>query len=938
MENYKFCNRSVSTEFSDIQSFRFEWNPVLPEALKTHHNNENKLYGILGGSKGLFTKSYIELNLEIISKYKNGGGFHMIGSGRDKIETSDQLQKCLELATELDLDGIVIIGGDDSNTNSAILAEFFASKKHKCVVTGVPKTIDGDLKNQYIECSYGFDTACKVYSELIGNISSSILTTKDKYCFVRLMGRAASNILLECALRTNPNLAFCSEEIKAENRSLENIVDEIVDLMVERHRIQKDYGLILIAEGLVEFIPEIGVLISELNELLNNDNSNFDKNQLTPESLKIFDFLPEQIRIGFLADRDGHGNVQVSKIETEILLMLLVEEKLKKQHKDFDLKFSTQFLGYEGRCSMPSNFDSNYCYSLGYVAGNIVFNKLNGYITTLSDLHEPAEKWNPRAYPLIKMINLEKRKGKNVPVIKKYLVELDGPCFKAFAQLRKKWRLFDSYESPGGIQFEGPNVNDCPYLVNTKLLEDIIKRNEEKIDGFITSPLLNQRRKTQIQIHPKLCSPDCGTKLLQQCSAPSDSCTCSTRYLTFDIMAGQKSKLRNQCFAVIHLDIPASGSTNVLIGIYRRAQQIGNSVKVFKTIDDIFENNYTTIDSTFAVNYNNTGTYPISYTQYDMSKYSSNETLEKIIKSCETNDCSALIILGGLNAMAMALLLNNCKNNINSKLLINAVPVSYSNDIHNDFVELAVGYNSYTKTLAQVVSSLCIDCISAKKYWFLVSVESGLVSDIMVEVALQCHPNITILPESYLQKPNSFEQIITDITDIIVERSISGQNYGVILTTGILCEDGQSGYITSCHNMSTSITEWKHLALSLRCCNNIVEHSMKLKSCYNKVVNVIRLSDRPSLAFLRSMDQRFSLSNYYTLCGSIQFFSKMGYTCPYTYWFDYNDKYELYSQLREILKNIQYLTLLKCKNDNSRFHKLVAEESEVLQKLKDNNL
>lgn len=1121
MENYKFCNRSVSTEFSDIQSFRFEWNPVLPKTLKTQqcdvkhledtfsvddnvaklfpstyqqrsvqfvnhkqqnktsdkvlnvailfsggqapgghnvilgihdflmqHNNQNKLYGILGGSKGLFTKNYIELNAEIISKYKNAGGFHMIGSGRDKIETNDQLQKCLELATELDLDGIVITGGDDSNTNSAVLAEFFASKKHKCVVTGVPKTIDGDLKNQYIECSYGFDTACKIYSELIGNIASAILTTKDKYCFVRLMGRAASNILLECALRTSPNLALCSEEIKAKNRSLENIVDEIVDLIVERHRLHKDYGIILIAEGLVEFIPEIGVLISELNEILKDSDTSFDKNQLTQESLKIFDFLPEQIRISFLADRDSHGNVQVSKIETEVLLMMLVEEKLRKQHKEIDFKFSTQFFGYEGRCSMPSNFDSNYCYSLGYIAGNIINNKLNGYIATVSNLSESVELWIPKACPLVKMINLEKRKGKNVPVIKKYLVELDGPCFKVFDQLRKKWRLFDSYESPGGIQFEGPFINDCPYLVNKKLLEDIISRNAKKLDGIITSPLLDHRKKTQLQIHPKLCSPDCCSKLLQQCSAVSSSCTCSTRYLTFDVEAGQNFKQRNQSFAVIHLDTPAPGSTNVLIGIYKRAQQTGNFIKVFATIDDIFANKYITINSDFVENYTNTGTYPISYTQYDLSKYSSNEKLEQIIKSCEANGCSALIIAGGLNAMAMALLLNNCKNNINSKLLINAVPVSYSNDVHNDFVELTVGFNSYTKTLAQVVSSLCIDCISAKKYWFLVSVESGLVSDIMVEVALQCHPNITILPESYLQKPNAFEQIISDITDIIVERSILGQNYGVILTSNsiesfffedsdniimqicedikintddsgtidflsyklslakikylynkklkklnvgefilylvseeiklrkeqsvkfnyftftyfdalinaipsnfdctlgltngylaaILCEDEQSGYITSCHNMSTSITEWKHLALNLRCCNTVVDRSMKLKSSYNKLANIIRLSDRPSLAFLRSMDKRFALSNYYTLCGSIQFFGKMGYTCPYTYWFDYNDKYELYSQLREILKNIQYLTLLKYKNDSAIFHKLVDKESEILQKLQDNNL
>lgn len=434
------------------------------------------LIGFLDGPKGIIEQRYIELSEEVIAPYRNQGGFDLLGSGRDKIEKPAHFQAAAATCKALELDGLVFIGGDDSNTNAALLAEYFAEKKMPTVVVGVPKTIDGDLKNAYIEVSFGFDTACKIYSEIIGNLMRDALSAKKHYYFVKLMGRAASHIALECALKTHPNLTFISEEVAASKKTLQSIVNEISDLIQARSIQGKDYGVILIPEGLIEFIPEIQQLILELNELLAQGSSHhstlsslegplakvdYVAGRLTSQSRSCFLLFPQEIQLQMLLGRDAHGNVQVSKIETERLLIALVKKELKarKEQGSYRGSFNPQahFCGYEGRAGLPSNFDCQYCYGLGHVAALLVKAKANGYIAVLQGLTHPVDRWQPGGIPLISMMNLEKRHGDFKPVIQKALVDLKGRPYAAFIQQERLWKESDSYLCPGPIQFFGPS-------------------------------------------------------------------------------------------------------------------------------------------------------------------------------------------------------------------------------------------------------------------------------------------------------------------------------------------------------------------------------------------------------------------------------------------------------------------------------------------------
>jgi len=426
------------------------------DALKELHP-ESKLWGFIGGPSGIIDGKHKEIKKQDLEHYRNQGGFDLIGSGRTKIETPEQMKKALAVCESLKLHGLVIIGGDDSNTNAALLAEYFASEKNKTAVIGVPKTIDGDLRNDHIEMSFGFDTACKIYSELIGNIARDALSAKKYYHFIRLMGRSASHITLECALATRPNLVLISEEIAKEKKSLKKIVSDIADLIVQRSIEKKDYGVILIPEGLIEFIPEIKTLIKELNVNLKID-------ALTKESREVFEFLPKEIQEQLLIDRDPHGNVQVSLIETEKLLSILVAKELKARKESYKAKFSsiTHFFGYEGRCGMPSNFDANYCYALGCTAALLIREEANGYTACIKNLRERIENWQPQGTPISLMFTFEKRQGKDKPVIKKYLVDLEDRPFQLFMKMRKNWQLEDHYLYPGPMQFFGdPSITDA---------------------------------------------------------------------------------------------------------------------------------------------------------------------------------------------------------------------------------------------------------------------------------------------------------------------------------------------------------------------------------------------------------------------------------------------------------------------------------------------
>ncbi|MDE6152025.1 MAG: diphosphate--fructose-6-phosphate 1-phosphotransferase [Prevotella sp.] len=448
-------------------------------------NPENKLYGFLLGPGGLVDHNYMELTPEIIDEYRNTGGFDIIGSGRTKLEKKEQFDKGLEILKELGITALVIIGGDDSNTNACVLAEYYKAINAGVQVIGCPKTIDGDLKNSEIEASFGFDTATKVYSEVIGNIMRDCNSAKKYWHFIKLMGRSASHVTLECALQTHPNVTLIGEEVEAKNQTLDDVVTYIAQVVADRAENGMNYGVVLVPEGLIEFIPAIKKLIAELNDLIAANQAEFDKitpnekiafiaEHLSADNAAIFNSLPVGVSRQLALERDPHGNVQVSLIETEQLLADMVAVKLEEWKKEgkYNGKFSTQhhFFGYEGRCAAPSNWDADYCYSLGFNASMLIAAGKTGYMSSVKNTFRPADEWIAGGIPITMMMNMEKRNGEMKPVIRKALVELDGKPFNAFVAKREEWAKNTCFVYPGPIQYFGP-AEVCDQPTKTLALE-----------------------------------------------------------------------------------------------------------------------------------------------------------------------------------------------------------------------------------------------------------------------------------------------------------------------------------------------------------------------------------------------------------------------------------------------------------------------------------
>ena len=443
-------------------------------------NRDSRLYGFLMGPGGFVDHKYMELTSAIIDEYRNTGGFDIIGSGRTKLENKEQFDKGLEILKELDIKALVIIGGDDSNTNAAVLAEYYKSINAGVQVIGCPKTIDGDLKNDVIETSFGFDTATKVYSEVIGNIQRDCNSAKKYYHFIKLMGRSASHIALECALQCQPNVCIISEEVEAKDMTLGQVVDQIADVVVRRAEKGMNFGIVLIPEGLIEFIPAIKRLIAELNDLLAKNAEEFAAvpaaeqrqyiiDHLSAENAAAYAALPHGVARQLSLDRDPHGNVQVSLIETEKLLSEMVGKRLAELKKEgkYNGKFAAQhhFFGYEGRCADPSNFDADYCYALGFNAACLIRAGVTGYMSSVRNLTRPSVQWVAGGIPITMMMNMERRHGEMKPVIQKALVNLDGAPFLKFASQRQEWAENTCYIYPGPIQYFGPaEVCDQPTL------------------------------------------------------------------------------------------------------------------------------------------------------------------------------------------------------------------------------------------------------------------------------------------------------------------------------------------------------------------------------------------------------------------------------------------------------------------------------------------
>ena len=448
-------------------------------------NPENRLFGFILGPGGLVDHNYMELTADIIDEYRNTGGFDIIGSGRTKLEKKDQFDKGLEILKALNIKALVIIGGDDSNTNACVLAEYYKAIGAGVQVIGCPKTIDGDLKNSEIETSFGFDTATKVYSEVIGNIMRDCNSAKKYWHFIKLMGRSASHVTLECALQTHPNITLIGEEVEAKNQTLDDVVTYIADAVADRATRGMNYGVVLVPEGLIEFIPAIKALIAELNDMLAANQKDFEMiadskkiayilSHLSAENAAIFRSLPEAVSRQLALDRDPHGNVQVSLIDTEQLLAEMVGRKLEQWKKDglYHGKFATQhhFFGYEGRCAAPSNFDADYCYSLGFNASMLIAAGKTGYMSSVKNTSKPVDEWIAGGIPITMMMNMEKRSGEMKPVIKKALVELDGKPYKYFVAHRTQWARDTCYVYPGPIQYFGP-AEVCDQPTKTLKLE-----------------------------------------------------------------------------------------------------------------------------------------------------------------------------------------------------------------------------------------------------------------------------------------------------------------------------------------------------------------------------------------------------------------------------------------------------------------------------------
>ncbi len=451
-------------------------------------NKDSRLYGFLMGPGGLVDHNYVELKSDVIDEYRNTGGFDIIGSGRTKLEKQEQFDKGLEILKQLNISALVIIGGDDSNTNAAVLAEYYKQIGAGVQVIGCPKTIDGDLKNEVIEASFGFDTATKVYSELIGNIQRDCFSAKKYWHFIKLMGRSASHIALECALQTQPNVCIVSEEVEAKNQTLQDVVNYIADIVVKRSAKGDNFGTVLIPEGLIEFIPAMKNLIAELNDLLAHTADFATKSQaeqreyvlknLSQNSASVYASLPEGVARQLTLDRDPHGNVQVSLIETEKLLSEMVGNRLKelKAEGKYEGKFSPlhHFFGYEGRCAAPSNFDADYCYALGYNAACLINVGVTGYMSSLRNLTKPSVQWLAGGIPISMMFNMERRHGEMKPVIQKALVRLEGTPFQRFAAKRADWAINTAYVFPGPIQYFGP-VEVCDQPTATLRYEQLDK-------------------------------------------------------------------------------------------------------------------------------------------------------------------------------------------------------------------------------------------------------------------------------------------------------------------------------------------------------------------------------------------------------------------------------------------------------------------------------
>lgn len=787
---------------------------------------DSKVYGFLNGPAGVMKGICTEISPEMMDSYRNTGGFDMLGSGRDKIETKEQMEASKKVAESLDLDGLIVIGGDDSNTNAAILAEYFESSGCKTKVNGCPKTIDGDLKNEYVPISFGFDTAAKTFSEEIGNVQLDALASQKYYHFIRLMGRAASNIALECALQTRPNVCLISEEVEAKGMSLKQIVDDLVSMIVKRAEAGKNYGVVMLPEGLIEFIPEFNALISDINDVLASGIPTTIEGvvpALQPANRKVFNYLPQSIKMQLLLDRDPHGNVQVAKIETEVLLAQAVEAELDKLAEGtYTGKFAPQFhsFGYEGRCALPSHFDCSYCYALGYTAGALTAKGMNALMACANNLDQPIEDWTVGGVPITMMCHMERRKGKDKPVIMKALVELDGPRsqpFKAFAEQREKWMVHDMYRAPGAIQFFSEGARNANMTLMYELLGDKAKAltqcdlsetvapapvamGESKfLFRPATKALRSHVERARLDYEPKV--PDClKSRSLQGVELESDERSQSSKMAdrgplermfpgTYGARLLQVKAAAEGAnapapaavrVAVLFAGRQASGGHNIIWGLHEYLKGTGSKVLgVVGGTVGLFEQSTVEITDDLLDAYRNQGGFDLLGRSRDSIR--TEAEMAKARASCEALDLDGLLLIGGNTTATDAAFLAEYFHANGVKTNVVGVPCTISGGMKNNFVESAVGFDTAVKVYSQLVGNTAIDGASARKYWYFMRLMGQDPSHIALEVAMQTHPNMVLLAEDVRAKRWSLHDIVKEISDVVQARSEQGKEFGAIL-------------------------------------------------------------------------------------------------------------------------------------------------------------
>lgn len=772
---------------------------------RKHHPN-SQIFGFLGGPRGIFTNSYVEITEELMNSYRNQGGFDMICSGRDKIETPEQYENSLKYCRALHLDGLVVIGGDDSNTNACLLAEYFSQHEVKTKVIGAPKTIDGDLKNEYIEISFGFDSATKTYSEVIGNIAIDALSSKRYYHFIRVMGRSASHIALECALQTRPTWALIGEEVKEKQLTLQHIVNELADIIMERGRNGKNYGVILVPEGLIEFIPEVDCLIRELNDVLANGTGDEDLTsfilKLSAENAQLFNFLPESIRSQLLLDRDPHGNVQVAKIETERLLILLLEPELARREYPHRFFPQSHYFGYEGRSCLPSNLDAIYCNALGHTAAALIRYNFTGCMAVCRGLRRSPEYWQPAGCPLAAMMDIERRKGKNVPVIRKSLVELNSPVFRAYARMRRHWALNDCFRSPGPIQFEGVGENALNFIITPPTDLDLRSSTDDPsleypyfaryIDNY--APLAKSRLTASVELPAvfKNGLSSCrvrGGDLLKPLSEETNSAVetqfrhlCAPMYRKFaELVEGISGHSAPLNIGVVCNGRQAPGSHNVIEGLLIALQSRPGSqlIGFMGGTAGLYNKHYFEIGHDNFALYRNQGGFDFLGVSKDQMRLP--EQLSKAKETCVSLNLDGLVVLGASHTMTDCTLLANffLENNVKTRVI--GVPASIDGNLGHPFFETSIGFDTASRVNAQMVGNMMTDAASATKYWYFIRLMGRDPSHLVLETGLQTHPNFTVISEKLASEGETIDDIVSSIADLVEKRAADNKFFGTVL-------------------------------------------------------------------------------------------------------------------------------------------------------------